>query len=471
VQAGGGREAIELISRPVDDGGKPFDLVLLDWDMPEVDGLDVARWVQKFAADAQLPATPLIVMVTALDRDQLMREAQGLKLADFLQKPITASRLLQTLRGRRAAKLPRSSWSALQEQHRRAAPIAGAHVLVVEDTEDSQVVARMMLERLGLRVTVAGNGQQALDLLEDVAVDIILMDVHMPVMDGLQATRLIRQRRALDGVPVLAMTAAALPKDRRDCAAAGMVEVITKPVVPGQLLEALLRWLKPRAPASLASAETAREDADTTASADGFPEVAGIDRLDAVRRFLGNATLFHSLLVMASTECESQVHAAMSAAQRGDRAEAARHVHALRGSLGNLGARDAWALAARVESSLRATDVPPSSTEFHELEHAVTTLTAAIRHHLMGQAAIVPVESPIGLASGATPAVPDAAALQTLLALLDVHDVKALECWQAIQPAIEARKGADFCAPLRAAMAALDFTEAARMVRRMEAET
>lgn len=469
VEAGGGREAIELISRSLDGGGKPFDLVLLDWDMPEVDGLDVARWVRKFAADAQLPATPLIVMVTALDREQLMREARGLKLEDFLQKPITASRLLQTLCGRRAARLPRSSWSALQEQHRRAAPIAGAHVLVVEDTADSQLVARMMLERLGLRVTVAGNGQQALDLLEDTAVDIILMDVHMPVMDGLQATRLIRQREALDGVPVLAMTAAASPADRRDFAAVGMADVITKPVDPAALLELLLLWVKPRTTATDMSAENERPDAEIPTSADGFPEIAGIDRLDAVRRFLGNVTLFHSLLVRASTECESQVHAAMSAAQRGDRAEAAHQVHALRGSLGNLGARDAWVLASRVESSLRSNDVPPPAADFHELEQAVTTLATAIRQHLTNQAASAPVESPTGVAGGATPAVPDAAALQTLLALLDVHDVKALECWQAIQPAIEARKGADSCAPLRAAMAALDFTEAARLVRRMEA--
>ena len=471
VEAGGGREAIELISRSVDDGGKPFDLVLLDWDMPEVDGLDVARWVRKFAADAQLPVTPLIVMVTALDREQLMREARGLKLEDFLQKPITASRLLQTLCDRRGARLPRSSWLAPQEQHRRAAPITGAHVLVVEDTADSQLVARMMLERLGLRVTVADNGQQALDLLQDTTVDIILMDVHMPVMDGLQATRLIRQREALDSVPVLAMTAAASPADRRDCAAAGMADMITKPIAPGELLEALLRWLKPRTTATVAPVETARADAEPPASADGFPEIAGIDRLDAVRRFLGNATLFHSLLVRASTECGSQVHAAMSAAQRGDRAEAAHQVHALRGGLGNLGARDAWVLASSVESSLRSNDVPPPTTEFHELEQAVTTLATAIRQHLTNPAACAPVESPMGVAGGATPAVPDRTALQTLLALLDVHDVKALECWQAIQPSIEARKGADFCAPLRAALAALDFTEAARLVRRMEAET
>ncbi len=90
------------------------------------------------------------------------------------------------------------------------------------------MVATDMLERMGLRVTVADNGLKALEVLQDTAVDIILMDVHMPEMDGLQATRLIRERRELAEVPVLAMTAAALPKDREDCAAAGMAAVIKR---------------------------------------------------------------------------------------------------------------------------------------------------------------------------------------------------------------------------------------------------
>ena len=173
-----------------------------------------------------------------------------------------------------------------------------------------------------------------------------------------------------------------------------MVDVITKPVDPAALLEVLLLWLKPRATATDASAEPERPDAEPPASADGFPEIAGIDRLDAASRLLGNATLFHSLLVRASTGCDSQVHAAMLAAQRADRAEAAHQVHALRGSLGNLGARDACALAARVESSLRSDDVSPPIAALQELEQTVTALTAAIRHYLTTQAAIAPIESP-----------------------------------------------------------------------------
>jgi len=167
VQAGGGREAIELIARSPGQTGQPFDLVLLDGDMPEMDGLDVSRWILKSTADGHLPRAPAIfLMAAASDRQQLIREAVDLQLGAILPKPGTASRLWSAPSAPRGARLPRSSWLALQELHRRAALITGAHVLVVEDTADSQLVARMMLERLGLRVTVADNGQQALDLLD-----------------------------------------------------------------------------------------------------------------------------------------------------------------------------------------------------------------------------------------------------------------------------------------------------------------
>ncbi len=477
VQAGGGREAIDLISRSRGEAGKPFDLVLLDWDMPEVDGLDVARWIQQSAAQGDLPRAPAIIMVSAFDREQLRRKAGDLKLDELLQKPITASRHLDILCGSHGSSSPQISEPTSQTLRRRATPIAGAHVLLVEDTENSQMVATYMLERMGLRVTVADNGLKALAVLQDTAVDIILMDVHMPVMDGLQATRLIRERRELAEVPVLAMTAAALPKDQEDCAAAGMAAVITKPVDPTALLDALLRWVKPRVPASLPSTRVAPaapdpEDAAAASLGNGFPEIAGIDRQDAAQRLLGNATLFNGLLVAASTGLPIKMDAARSAVLRGDHAGAASQVHALRGSLYNLGARDAGALAALAESTLRSPD--PTIPDLGALGEAVTALTAAIRRALSSQTLAAPRDTQAAasdITTPATPAAPDTAALQALLALLEVHDVKALECWRDLQPAIEARAGAGLREPLLAAMAALDFTEAARLLRQLNGAT
>ena len=337
------------------------------------------------------------------------------------------------------------------------------------------MVATDMLERMGLRVTVADNGLKALEVLQDTAVDIILMDVHMPVMDGLQATRLIRERRELAEVPVLAMTAAALPKDREDCAAAGMAAVITKPVDPNALLDALLRWVKPRAPASVTStpvmpAAPDREDATEAPLDDAYPEIAGIDLQDASQRFLGNATLFNGLLIAASTGLQAKMDAARSAVLRNDHAQAASQVHALRGSLYTLGAREAGALAAQVESSLRSTD--PTATDLGGLGQAVSALVTAIRRALSSQTFAAPRNIRAASSDTATPTapdVPDQAALQSLLALLEVHDVKALERWRELQPAIEAHTDAGLRELLCAAMTALDFTEAARLLRQLEA--
>jgi HPt (histidine-containing phosphotransfer) domain-containing protein len=254
-----------------------------------------------------------------------------------------------------------------------------------------------------------------------------------------------------------------------------MAAVITKPVDPNALLDALLRWVKPRAPASVTStpvmpAAPDREGATAAPLDDAFPEIAGIDLQDASQRFLGNATLFNGLLIAASTGLQAKMDAARSAVLRNDHAQAASQVHALRGSLYTLGAREAGALAAQVESSLRSTD--PIAADLGGLGQAVTALITAIRRALASHTIASPRNIRAASSDTATstaPAVPNKAALQSLLALLEVHDVKALECWREIQPVIEAHVDAGWREPLCAAMAALDFTEAARLLRQLEA--
>jgi PAS domain S-box-containing protein len=469
VQACGGHEAIEWLSRSFGTAGQPFDLVLLDWDMPEVGGREVARRILELTAEnAQRRAPVMLIMAAVSDRERVTREVEDLKFVKLLLKPITASRLLSALSAAPGASSPPVAGPTPQMQRLRAAPIAGAHVLLVEDTADSQLVATDMLEGLGLRVTVATNGQQALELLQQTSVDVILMDVHMPVMDGLQATRLIRKREELAHVPVLAMTAAALAQESADCAAAGMAEIITKPIDTETLLSALLRWVKHRESATVTPTETAQAAAPAVALKEAFPEIAGIDSADASRRLMGDATLFHAVLATASTGLESTLQAAVAAVQQGHRAEAANLIHALRGSLGNLGAREAWALAARSESGLRSTEPPAPTADLQELERAVTALASAIRQHLTSHPLAAPHSPQQAPGDQTTPAAPFAAALASLLALLDVHDIKALEYWHALEPAIETRMGLGFCDRLRAAMTALDFTEAAKLLRPLD---
>jgi two-component system sensor histidine kinase/response regulator len=129
-------------------------------------------------------------------------------------------------------------------------PLRGRRVLLAEDNELNQIVALEFLRLLEMEVTVASDGAQAVAAMQQAPAghfSVVLMDLHMPVMDGLEATRRIRQLPSCTGVPVIGMTAAAMADDRARCFAAGMVDHLAKPVMPEQLLDVLLRWVAPKA--------------------------------------------------------------------------------------------------------------------------------------------------------------------------------------------------------------------------------
>ena len=382
TEAASGRDALQRIARSGREPGQTFDVLLTDWRMPEMDGLKVVRWIHEAVAAGSLDKMAVVVMATVFDQDALLAESRTLHLDGILSKPFLAAGVLDTLLNLGQVHPARPpGGDPLEGLFERAAPVHGAHVLVVEDLADNQWVARDMLERMGLHVTVASHGEQALHLLGKNTFDLVLMDLQMPLMDGIEATRRIRERKELADLPVLAMTAAVLDHDREACEAVGMKGIVGKPIEPPALLDELLKWIKPTAARSSAKAES-----PVTTEATAFPTITGIDSADAARRMMGNAVLFRRLLVESGTACDAAMLATRSALERGDRAEAATRVHALRGMLGNLSARTSLPLAEQVETSLRSTDQPPPVVDLQPLEKAVAELTLAIRAHLAGSA-------------------------------------------------------------------------------------
>jgi len=218
---------------------EPFDLVLMDWKMPGQNGVDVAEAI-RITGGAVKP--PIIVMVSAFGRADVFAAAKRAGIEAFLVKPVDASVLLETMQS-----LFATSGSAREARpvDTRTNQLRGARVLVAEDNDINQQIVEHLLARLGVTVVFATNGREAIDAVftPGAEFDAVLMDVQMPVMDGLEATRQIRTRVSSAELPIIAMTAHAMEQERQMCLAAGMNDHLTKPVDPKSLTSTLVRWI------------------------------------------------------------------------------------------------------------------------------------------------------------------------------------------------------------------------------------
>ncbi|MES2017663.1 MAG: response regulator, partial [Pseudomonadota bacterium] len=311
--------------------GDPYRLVLMDWLMPSMDGLEAIRAIR---ANPAIARTLTIIMVTAYSRDELLVRADGMEQLGVLDKPVTPSSVLDAIVSGLQGGAPAAVARTAPERRLEAAlqTLRGVSVLLVEDNEVNQRLAVDILTGLGLEVSVAGNGQVALDMLGVNDYDAVLMDCQMPVMDGFEASRLIRAQARLAHMPILAMTANAMSGDRERCLAAGMNEHISKPVNQESLALTLARWLAPAAHAAAAPQDGARADYSALRAA-GIDVDAGRDRLHG--NDIAYRKLMQQLLAMQA-RFEPQVRDAL----RADETERARRlVHHLHGIASNLGAR------------------------------------------------------------------------------------------------------------------------------------
>ncbi|HEX5655661.1 MAG TPA: PAS domain S-box protein [Polyangiales bacterium] len=241
--APGGAEALGQATSAL-AAGRPYDVLLIDWRMAPLDGIETNRRLHALLRDAMPPS----ILFSAFDEPSLRQQARDAQFDAVLLKPITASalhdKLMLVLRGQskdafRSATASSSAEAELRERH------AGRRVLLAEDNAINQEVAQALLQQVGLDVEVADDGRRAVELACSRPYDVVLMDVQMPLMDGLAAARAIRDALGHE-LPILAITANAFGEDRESCLAAGMNDHIAKPVDPEQLFRTLLRWLPAR---------------------------------------------------------------------------------------------------------------------------------------------------------------------------------------------------------------------------------
>lgn len=342
--------------READAAGDPYEIVFLDWRMPELDGLEAGRRIAELA----LNKPPQRVMVTAYGRDELIRQAEEIGIRHVLVKPVNASVLFDTcirvLGGE--ANDEAAALNLDDDQTQALLAIRGARILLAEDNDLNRQVACEMLADAGLIVEVAVDGQEAVSkVLEQSGEpwDLVLMDMQMPVMDGLEATRVIRASGRHADLPIVAMTANALPADRESCLAAGMVDFVTKPIEPERLWAALVRWIKPAGRDVNVPVEQGSGSEELA-----LPErIPGIDLQLGLRRSMGRPVLYRSLLRKFLLGQQGTVLEIASALNRDDLAVAERVAHTTKSVAGNIGASEVQHLAGKLEQAIRSGEPRP----------------------------------------------------------------------------------------------------------------
>ncbi|MEO5375402.1 MAG: response regulator [Alphaproteobacteria bacterium] len=339
---GSGEEALAALA--ADTNG--VDLILMDWVMPGLNGLETAERIKR---DLFPDRPPKIILLTAFGRDDVSHEPGAECLDNILSKPVNPSVLFDAIMmafGEKPSQIHAAGGSGGDYMLR---PIQGARILLVEDNEVNQQVATELLQQARFVVDVANHGLEAIEMLEPGRYDCVLMDMQMPVMDGLEATRRIRADERFTALPILAMTANAMKADRQRTFEAGMNDHITKPIKPDELFDALLRWI-PAGERLLPERYVASNpDADDTASP---PFISGLDTADGIARMAGNVGAYRRLLVKFA---DNQVNTAVNirdALARGDGEVAVRLAHTLKGVAGNIGATALHPLARDLEAAL-----------------------------------------------------------------------------------------------------------------------
>ncbi|HJU49822.1 MAG TPA: response regulator, partial [Pseudogulbenkiania sp.] len=379
-----GREALQRLFA-AEASGQPFELLLLDWKMPGMSGLDVVRALEAAAAKREIGALPMVAMITAHDQDALRQEAGSLT-AQVLAKPVAPSELFNAIvriQHPGQATGERAMASVYHAPQQALASLGDAHILIAEDNVLNQEVARAFLSNAGLRVTVVGNGKEALERVQQERFDAVLMDLHMPEMDGLEATRKIRALAVGKNLPIIAMTAAAMPEDRVASAAAGVDAHLTKPIDPQELADLLVKWVAPKSAAAVHPARNPGEVIDTMkleALARLLPSVAV---KQAVWRLQGDLPVYLALLRSFASRHRQIAERLRRASTASSPESLFELAHELKGEAGNLGLGAIHAAAGRLSERLKSQAQDDGETELVSLAEVCEQTLQALEQALI----------------------------------------------------------------------------------------
>jgi PAS domain S-box-containing protein len=455
---GSGTEAVAAVRQH--DGGEPYDLVFMDWRMPGIDGLQA---IQRIKDDGTIHKQPAMVMVTAFGREEVREEAERLGVDGFLTKPITKSMLVDTL-VRLFADVGHGEARLDAATSESTTLLGGMRILLTEDNEINQQIAVELLEGVGAAVVVANNGREAVERLdrEPTSFDVVLMDLQMPEMDGYQATRKIRSDGRFAELPIIAMTAHATTEEKQSCLAAGMNDHVSKPIDPPTLYGTLLKYHShDAAPAAVQPEPVAPAvPAASSAGDDGFGSIAGLDPVDGLKRVAGNARLYRKLLLESREEFRSACDRMRSHLANGERAEAVRLAHTIKGVAGNLGAGRVQTAGGALEAALKVEPSGDVEPLIHALGDAVAELLPGL--DLLDTSATSAAPVPVAAIDPAvvTPVI------RELMQRLKSDDMAAESTLNQLEELLGANASPDV-ALIRACVDDLEFADAIEPLRRM----
>ncbi|MBF0182840.1 MAG: response regulator [Magnetococcales bacterium] len=343
-----GEEGLQALAE-ADSRGEAYQLAIIDWKMPGIDGIKTAEQIRR---NAQLNNPPHTIMMTAFDDQQIRSKAEEVGFGAFLTKPTSHSTLFDAIMRVFGHHREVSSANESQQGHSLQdtwLALRGAKVLLVEDNEFNQQVARELLELVGVEVQTANNGLEGVQMVTHDRYDVVIMDLQMPVLDGYEATRRIRSDPTYNDLPIIAMTANAMAGERERYLEAGMTDYVTKPVDMNQLFAALLKVLPTSRGATAVRNEGEVPATPTAEEVFSLPEMAGIDQRFALNKLGGNRRLYRKLL---QKFYESQANTASELRQvleNGQQEVAQRMVHTLKGMAGNVGARELQTVCEKLE--------------------------------------------------------------------------------------------------------------------------
>lgn len=395
-----GKAALEAVQKALHKN-TPYDAIFLDWQMPNMDGIAVAKHLQNMG----LSSTLKMFLITAYGREEVLNHARTVGFDEVLLKPVTASILFDSMARAFGQTLNQeftvNNYVSVQD----LSSIVGAQILVVEDNQINQEIAQELLESEGFEVDIAENGQIALEKVQQKNYDLVLMDMQMPIMDGVSATIEMRKLAQFNALPIIAMTANAMAHDKARCLEVGMNDHIAKPIEPEDLWAKLLKWIKPLHSSTLKTSYqiTNQHIAISTG-------IEGLDSELGLQRVLNKREFYVSILKsFASTQANtlSQIEIAL---QKNDFDSAYRLAHTLKGLLGNIGATTLQVQLTEIEASIKNHDALENITpKLKTVEPILSVLIMQLQDYLqLHNSETVP------------PQILDVEALKTVLAKLAV---------------------------------------------------